>query len=63
MGTVVFIIVAFIAVIAMMFAPGLAFIIGGVALVLWLIYDVVKSAVKAALREYDKEKAEVNGQK
>ena len=63
MGTIVFIIVAFIAVIAMMFAPGLAFIIGGVALVLWLIYDVVKSAVKAALREYDKEKAEANGQK
>ena len=63
MGTIVFIIVAFIAVIAMMFAPGLAFIIGGVALVLWLIYDVVKSAVKAALREYEKEKAEANGQK
>ena len=63
MGTIVFIIVAFIAVIAMMFAPGLAFIIGGVSLVLWLIYDVVKSAVKAALREYEKEKAEANGQK
>jgi len=63
MGYIVFIIVAFFAVIAMIFAPGLAFIIGGAAFLLWLIYDVVKSAVKAALREYDEEKAKANGQK
>ena len=63
MGYIVFIIVGFFAVIAMIFAPGLAFIIGGAAFLLWLIYDVVKSAVKAALREYDEEKAKANGQK
>ena len=63
MGYIVFIIVAFFAVIAMIFAPGLAFIIGGAAFLLWLIYDVVKSAVKAALREYDEEKAKAKGQK
>ena len=34
-----------------------------VGLLLWLIYAVVKSAVKAALREYDEEKAKTNGQK
>ena len=34
-----------------------------VGLLLWLIYAVVKSAVKSALREYDEEKAKANGQK
>ena len=38
-------------------------IIGGVILLLSAIYFVVKRAVKAALREYEKEKAEANGQK
>lgn len=32
-----------------------------VGLLLWLIYAVVKSAVKAALREYNEEKAKANG--
>ena len=32
-------------------------------LLLWGIYAIVKVAVKDALREYDKEKAEANGQK
>ena len=67
MGTIVFIIIAFIAVMSMIFFPGLFYIVGaivgGFALILWLIHDTVKSAVKAALREYDEEKAKANGQK
>lgn len=67
MGNIVFIIVAFIAVMAMIFFPAQFYIIcaivGGFALLLWLIHDTVKSAVKDALREYEKEKAEANGQK
>ena len=63
MKTALFIMIAFVAIVSMIFFPWLLFIIGGIGFFLWLIYDIVKSAVKAALREYDKEKAEANGQK
>ena len=63
MKTALFIMIAFGAIVLMIFFPWILFIVGGIGLFLWLIYDIVKSAVKAALREYDKEKAEANGQK
>lgn len=59
MGTAIFIIVALFAAFLFIINPGLVtIVVGGVALILWLIYDIVKSAVKAALREYEKEKVE-----
>ena len=35
----------------------------GIAFGFFLLYYLIKKAVKDALREYDKEKAEANGQK
>lgn len=59
MGTAIFIIVALFAAFLFIINPGLVtIVVGGVGLILWLIYDIVKSAVKAALREYEKEKSE-----
>lgn len=43
--------------------PGLIILGFGIAFGFFLLYTTVKSAVKAALREYEKEKAEANGQK
>lgn len=65
MKIVVLLIVLFIVVLVMSFDANLFYIIaaviGGFALILWLIHDTVKSAVKDALREYDEEKAKKNG--
>lgn len=59
MEIVIYIIGALFASFLFIINPVLAIIVGGGAvLILWLIYDVVKSAVKAALREYEKEKSE-----
>ena len=66
MKFVLYILVAFFIGFAWIFIPaGWGFLIlpAVVGLLLWLIYAVVKSAVKSALREYDEEKAKANGQK
>ena len=61
-----YIIVAFLICIAWIFFPGeygFLLLAAAIGLALWLIYAVVKAAVKSALREYDEEKAKENGQK
>ena len=63
---VLYILVAFFISFAWILIPagwGFLLLAAAIVLLLWGIYAIVKAAVKDALREYDKEKAEANGQK
>ena len=63
---VLYILVAFLFSFAWILIPagwGFLLLAAAIVLLLWRIYAIVKAAVKDALREYDKEKAEANGQK
>ena len=66
MRYVLYILVAFLISFAWILIPagwGFLLLAAAIVLLLWGIYAIVKAAVKDALREYDKEKAEANGQK
>ena len=66
MRYVMYILIAFLFSIGLILFPAewvFLLLAAAIVLLLWGIYAIVKAAVKDALREYDKEKTEANGQK